>query len=173
MLITDATAMNRYLAARSEQRSISITSTALDKESAGTFHNSVYTIPGRLLLSIKESGKFLLLGFGLALLPGEALFYGLFFLLFVPYEIYMCWRLRVINDSAGGGGPGGGRAGGGGGRRGGRPARGGGGPRGGAAGGRRGAEREAPGGRRRAGGARAAAAAARRRGRAGAAGAAP
>src|SRR3569832_1650228 len=100
MLITDATAMNRYLAARSEQRSISIKSTALDKESAGTFHYSVYTIPGRLLLSIKESGKFLLLGFGLALLTGEALFYGLFFLLFVHYDIYMCWRLRVISDSA-------------------------------------------------------------------------
>src|SRR3569832_2381310 len=59
MLITDATAMNRYLAARSEQRSISIKSTALDKESAGTLHYSIYTIPGRLLLSIKESGKFL------------------------------------------------------------------------------------------------------------------
>lgn len=100
MQITDAIAMNRYLAARSEQRPISIKSTALGKESAGTFHYSVYTIPGRLLLSIKESGKFLLLGFGLALLPGEALFYGLFFLLCVPYEIYMCWHLRVISDSA-------------------------------------------------------------------------
>src|SRR3569833_3203011 len=100
MLITDATAMNRYLAARSEQRSISIKCSALVFVCAGSFHFSVYTIPGRLLLSIKESGKFLLLGFGLALLPGEALFYGLFFLLFVHYEIYMCWRLRVISDSA-------------------------------------------------------------------------
>lgn len=90
--------MKNHLAARTEKQSVLIKSTALNKERAGTFHYNIYTIPGRLLLSIKESGKFLLLGIGLALLPGEAIFYALFFLMFVPYEVYVCWRSRVISD---------------------------------------------------------------------------
>lgn len=79
-----------------------IKSTLLEKQLPGTYHYTVYGALGRLLISIKESGKFLLLGFGLMIFPGEALFYGLFFLLFVPYEIYVCWRMRTISAAVAG-----------------------------------------------------------------------
>lgn len=76
-----------------------IKSTLLEKRLPGTYHYTVYGVFGRLLISLKESGKFLLLGLGLMIIPGEAIFYGLFFLLFIPYEIYVCWRMRTISAS--------------------------------------------------------------------------
>lgn len=84
------------------QTPVRIKSTQLEVENAGVYHYTRYGAAGRLLLGIKESGKFLALGLGLAVIPGEALLYGLFFLLFIPYEIYACVRLRTVAEAVAG-----------------------------------------------------------------------
>jgi len=83
------------LAGTAQQQSVWIKSTALERRTTGIYHYRICNPLGRFILSLRESAKFLILGLALAVIPGEALFYGLFLLLFVPYELYMCWRLRM------------------------------------------------------------------------------
>lgn len=85
------------MVSRDEHRAVILRHNGGDAERAGVYHYTSYDIPGRLLLSLRESAKFLLPGLVLVLIPGEILFYGLFFLVIVPYEIYVCLRLRVVS----------------------------------------------------------------------------
>lgn len=87
------------LAGTAQQQAVWIKSTALEHRTAGIYHYRIYNPLGRFILSLRESARFLILGLALAVIPGEAVFYGLFFLLFVPYELYMCWRLRIVSHA--------------------------------------------------------------------------
>src|SRR3569623_2054049 len=87
------------LAGTAQQQAVWIKSTALERRTAGIYHYRIYNSLGRFVLSLRESAKFLILGLALTVIPGEAVFYGLFFLLFVPYELYMCWRLRIVSHA--------------------------------------------------------------------------
>jgi len=89
------------LAGTAQQQAVWIKSTALERRTAGIYHYRIYNPLGRFVLSLRESAKFLILGLALTVIPGEAVFYGLFFLLFVPYELYMCWRLRIVSHADG------------------------------------------------------------------------
>src|SRR3569833_1853822 len=85
MRMIDSDSARTVLAGTAQQQAVWIKSTALERRTAGIYHYRIYNPLGRFVLSLRESAKFLIL--------------GLFFLLFVPYELFMCWRLRIVSHA--------------------------------------------------------------------------